>query len=164
MSDVIKIKKGLTINLQGKAERIFVKAKPAELYAVKPPDFHNLVPKLTVKEGDLVKAGTPLFFDKYKPEVKFTSPVSGTVQEINRGERRRILEVIIKPDETINYESFKAADPGSLSREDILKNILDSGLWPSIRQRPYNLIADPAQTPKSIFISAFDTAPLAPEN
>ena len=163
MSEIIKIKKGLNINLQGKAEKIFVKAKPAELYGVKPTDFHGLVPKLTVKVGDRVKAGTPLFYDKYRPEIKFTAPVSGMIQEINRGERRRIMEVIIKPDEQIEYETFKAADPATLTREEITENILQSGIWPAIRQRPYNLIAHPGDVPKAIFVSAFDTAPLAPD-
>lgn len=163
MSDIFKIKKGLQINLQGKAEKIFVKAKTAELYGVKPIDFHGITPKLTVKVDDKVKAGTPLFFDKAHPEVKFTSPVSGTVHLINRGERRRILEVIIKPDDVITYEKFKKADPADLDRKEVVENLLDSGLWPAIKQRPYNIIANPEQTPKSIFISAFDTAPLAPD-
>ncbi len=163
MSDTIKIKKGLDIRLRGKAEKIFVKARQAELYAVKPPDFHGIIPKLTVKVGDKVKAGTILFFDKARPEVKFTSPVSGLVQLINRGERRRILEVIIKPDETTEYENFKKADPSSLSREEVITNLLESGLWPMVRQRPYNIIANPLETPKAIFISAFDTAPLGPD-
>ncbi|MBN1950197.1 MAG: Na(+)-translocating NADH-quinone reductase subunit A [Bacteroidales bacterium] len=163
MSEIIKIKKGLTINLKGKAEKIFVKAKPAGLYAVKPTDFHGLIPKLCVKVDDRVKAGSPLFFDKYRPEIKFTSPVSGTVVQINRGERRKIMEVVIEPDETIVYEDFTAGDPSQLDAKDITGKILSSGLWPVIRQRPYNLIANPSDKPKAIFISAFDTAPLAPD-
>jgi Na+-transporting NADH:ubiquinone oxidoreductase subunit A len=163
MSDIIKIRKGLNINLRGKAEKIFIKAKRAELYAIKPTDFHNIVPKLVVKIDDHVKAGSALFFDKKHPDIKFTSPVSGRVHAINRGDRRSILEVVIAPDDVIEYESFVKADPLSLDREQIIRNLLDSGLWPTIRQRPYNIIADPATTPKSIFISAFDTAPLAPD-
>ncbi len=163
MSDIIKIKKGLNINLQGKAEKIFIKAKKAELFAIKPTDFHGLMPKLTVAVNDKVKAGTALFYDKYHPEIKFTSPVSGTLKAINRGERRRILEVVITPDEVFEYEKFNQADPTTLSREEIIRNLLNSGLWPAIRQRPYNLIANPGSTPKAIFISAFDTAPLAPD-
>lgn len=163
MSDTIKIKKGLNINLRGKAEKIFVKAKNAELFAVKPTDFHGITPKLNVKVGDKVKAGTSLFFDKSNPDVKFTSPVSGTVELINRGERRKILEVIIKPDESIEYESFKKADPATLNSDEVVNNLLESGLWPVIKQRPYNIIANPEQSPKSIFVSAFDTAPLAPD-
>lgn len=163
MSEVIKIKKGLTINLKGKAEKIFVKAKPAELYAVKPTDFHGLVPKLCVKVDDKVKAGSPLFFDKYRPDIKFTSPISGTVVEINRGERRRIMEVVVKPDEKNEHEDFISADPSTMEVGDVSKKILASGLWPAIRQRPYNIIANPEDKPKAIFISAFDTAPLAPD-
>lgn len=163
MSDTIKIKKGLNINLQGKAEKIFIKANKAELYAVKPTDFHGLVPKLKVKVGDAVKAGSTLFYDKYIPEIVFTSPISGTVQAINRGERRRILEVVITPDEDIKYDKFTQADPSTLSREQVIKNLLNSGLWPTIRQRPYNRIANPVEVPKAIFISAFDTAPQAPD-
>lgn len=163
MPEIIKIRKGLNINLQGKAEKIFIKAKKAELFAVKPTDFQGLFPKLTIQVNDKVKAGSTLFFDKYNPDIKFTSPVSGTIQAIHRGERRRILEVVILPDPEIEYEHFIQADPSTLSREEIIQNLLNSGLWPTIRQRPYNLIANPIDTPKAIFISAFDTAPLAPD-
>lgn len=163
MPQVIKIKKGLDIKLVGKAEKLFGKAGTSELYALKPTDFHGLVPRLVVKEGSVVKAGTPLFIDKNKPEICFTSPVSGTVQAINRGERRAVLEVVVKPDTTTEYETFKVSDPLSGSREEIKGTILKSGLWPAIKQRPYNLIADPDAVPKSIFIPAFDTSPLAPD-
>ncbi len=163
MPDKIKIRKGFDIKLKGEAEKIFVKAKMAELFGVKPTDFHGIIPKLTVKVGDIVKAGSVLFYDKSRPEIKFTSPVSGVVQTINRGERRRILEVIVKADELIKFENFKEDQPSNLSREKIIEKILDSGLWPSIIQRPYNVIANPEDTPKSVFISAFDTAPLAPD-
>ncbi|MBN2522413.1 MAG: Na(+)-translocating NADH-quinone reductase subunit A [Bacteroidales bacterium] len=163
MSDKFTIRKGLDINLKGKAEKIFVKAERSELFGVKPTDFHGLVPKLTVKVGDKVKAGSALFYNKYRPEIKFTSPVSGVVQTINRGERRRILEVIIKSDAAIEYFDFKTDQPADLSREKVTKKLLESGLWPSIIQRPYNVVANPEDHPKSIFISAFDTAPLAPD-
>jgi Na+-transporting NADH:ubiquinone oxidoreductase subunit A len=158
-----KIKKGLNINLAGKAEKVFGKATTSELYALKPEDFHGLVPKLEVKEGSQVKAGTTLFVDKNRPEICFTSPVSGIVAAVNRGERRAILEVVIKPDSKTEYETFIKSDPLSMSREDILSGLLKSGLWPSIKQRPYNVIANPADLPKSVFIPAFDTAPLAPD-
>lgn len=160
MSEVIKIKKGLNINLQGKAEKVFIKADVAKTYAVKPTDFSGVTPKLSVNVGDEVKAGSPLFFDKYKPEIKFTSPVSGKVQEIIRGERRKILEVIVESDGKQESLEFKKGAPQDLKKEDIVKNLLDSGLWPSIIQRPYAIIANPADTPKSIFISAFDSSPL----
>ncbi|MBN2611676.1 MAG: Na(+)-translocating NADH-quinone reductase subunit A [Bacteroidales bacterium] len=164
MSNVIKIRKGLNINLKGKAEKIFVKAPSSETYAVKPTDFHGLLPKLTVEIGQEVKAGTALFHDKNRPEIVFVSPVSGVVKNINRGERRRILEVVVeKSFGEIGYESFDRGNPLEMSRETVISNILKSGLWPSIRQRPYDIIANPADEPKSVFISAFDTAPLAPD-
>jgi Na+-transporting NADH:ubiquinone oxidoreductase subunit A len=163
MSKVIKIKRGLDIRLKGKAEKIVVKAENAEIYAVKPIDFLYIRPKLTVKIGDKVKAGTVLFFNKYLPDVRFTSPVSGTIKAVNRGERRAILEVLIEPDREMQYESFLKADPASLTREQIIDNLLKSGLWPMIKQRPYGIIANPEAKPKSVFISAFDTSPLAPD-
>lgn len=164
MAKVNKIKKGLNIRLKGKAEKIFIRADQADFYAVKPPDFPTLIPKLAVKEGDKVKAGSALFYDKYKPEILFTSPVSGKVSEIVRGERRRILEVIVEADQEIEYLSFPKAEPLKLERNDIIDVLLKSGMWPFIRQRPYNIIANPQDVPKAIFISAFNTSPLAPDN
>ncbi|MBN2762103.1 MAG: Na(+)-translocating NADH-quinone reductase subunit A, partial [Bacteroidales bacterium] len=116
-----------------------------------------------VKEGDVVKAGSVLFHDKGNPAIKFTSPVSGTVTSIIRGERRVIQEVEIKPTPDQKYEKFTKGDPADLDRDTIISNLLSSGLWPAVKQRPYNIIANPSDTPKSIFISAFDTAPLAPD-
>lgn len=160
MSEVIKIKKGLDINLKGKAEKVFIKTNSAFTFAVKPTDFQGLTPKLSVNIGDSVKAGTPLFFDKNNPDILFTSPVSGKVTEINRGERRKILEVVIESDQKTDSIEFTKEDPLNLDRETIIKNLLTSGLWPSIIQRPYAIIANPSDIPKSIFISAFDSAPL----
>ncbi len=163
MSKVIKIKKGLDIKLLGKAEKIYIKAELSEKYAVKPTDFPGIFPKLAAKPGTRVKAGATLFYDKTHPEVKFTAPVSGEVAEVNRGERRRILEVVINADKEIEYETFAKGDPANLSKEKIAETILESGMWPAIRQRPYAIIANPADTPRDIFISAFDSAPLAPD-
>ncbi len=163
MPKVTKIKRGLDIAIKGKAEKILVQADPSEMYAVKPIDFAGLTPKLTVKVDHEVKAGSPLFFDKYHPGVLFTSPVSGKVVSITRGERRRILEVVVKADPEIAYESFRKGDPESMEREAVIENLQKSGLWPFIRQRPYHVIADSSDTPKAIFISGFDTAPLAPD-
>ncbi len=160
MSKNIKIKKGLDINLKGSAKNNLVEIKNAESYAIKPTDFEGLTPKLAVKADARVKAGTPLFYDKYKPEIKFVSPVSGTVRLINRGERRKILEVVVAPDANEEYETFVKANPQSLSRDEIKENMLKSGVWPSIKQRPYSIVANPQDTPNAIFISAFDTAPL----
>ncbi|MGQ1786557.1 MULTISPECIES: Na(+)-translocating NADH-quinone reductase subunit A [unclassified Saccharicrinis] len=163
MSDVIKIKKGLDIRLQGKAEKVFGTTKLPELFAIKPGDFPGLVPKLAVKPGDKVKAGSVLFFDKYRTDVKFVSPVSGEVQVVNRGERRRILEVVVKSDNQNEAEKFGAVDPKQVSKEEALEKILASGMWPYFRQRPYNVVANPTDEPKAIFVSAFDSSPLAPD-
>jgi len=163
MAEVIKIKKGLDIKMNGQAELIYVKAPRAKTYAIKPGDWHGLTPKIIPKLCDEVKVGTPIFYDKYHPEVKFCSPVSGILSSINRGERRRIVEVVIEDDGKDSFESFLQADPASLKREQIMENLLNSGLWPCIRRRPYTVIARTGEVPKAIFISAFDTAPLAPD-
>jgi Na+-transporting NADH:ubiquinone oxidoreductase subunit A len=163
MTDVIKIRKGLSINLKGAAEKIIVKSDKAGFFALKPTDFHGITAKLEVQVDDSVQAGSALFHDKNHPEIKFTSPVSGVVTAINRGERRQIMEVIIKADNSNNFKEFVKANASSLDRESVKNNILQSGLWPLIIQRPYDIIANPTVTPKAIFISAFDTAPLAPD-
>jgi Na+-transporting NADH:ubiquinone oxidoreductase subunit A len=163
MPNVIKLKKGLDIPLQGMAEKVLEKPALPKVFAVKPTDFPGIRPKMMVRADDEVKVGTPLFFDKYNPEVMFASPVSGRVVAINRGERRKILEVVIKSDEKMTLEKFEKADPGSLTRSDIVKVLLKAGLWPFLRQRPYGIIPRPGDEPRSIFISGFDTAPLAPD-
>lgn len=163
MPKVHKIRQGLNIPLKGEAEKVFARAEQAEAYAVKPIDFHGLTPKLSVKEGDKVKAGSPLFFNKFRPSIIFTSPVSGEVFMVRRGERRRILEVIVHPDTMQQYEDFGAGQPSSLTREQIIEKMQKAGVWPMIKQRPYAIIANPEQKPKSIHISAFNTAPLSPD-
>ena len=163
MSKVIKIKKGLDIKLKGGAEKILNDTAIAATFAIKPTDFQNLTPKLSVKVDDVVKAGDPLFFDKYHPEVKFTSPVSGKVAAVNRGERRRILEVVVATDGEQNYRQFGVKDPKNSSRDEIVSHLQESGCWPFIIQRPYSVIANPKDKPKAIFISAFDSNPLAPD-
>ena len=162
MSKVIKLKKGLDIKLKGEAENLVKNIERCDFYAVKPTDFRLLTPKLVVKAGDQVKAGDVLFIDKYRPEVKFTSPVSGTVETVNRGERRKLLEVVVKADAEIQYKDFGAADVNKLSRDEIIEKLLDSGVWPMIKQRPYDIVASPADEPRDIFVSAFYSAPLAP--
>ncbi|MFN3918120.1 MAG: Na(+)-translocating NADH-quinone reductase subunit A [Flavobacteriales bacterium] len=163
MSKHITIRKGLDIRLKGEPEKILTNANFSSTVALKPTDFHGLTPKMVVKEGDQVKAGSVIFFDKYNEQVRYTSPVSGEIIEIKRGEKRRILEVKILADQEVKYESFKQGDPSSLSREEIKSAILESGCWGFIKQRPIDIVANPAQTPKSIFISAFDSNPLAPD-
>ena len=163
MSKIITLRKGLDINLVGKPQESLADAPQASEYALSPLDFEGVTPKLLVKEGDRVKAGTPLFFNKYNERVLFTSPVSGTVAAVNRGEKRKVLSVTVTPDASQEYEEFEKTDLGSASREQIVSLLLRSGLWPMIVQRPYGIIADPSDTPKAVFISAFDSAPLAPD-
>src|SRR5688500_101025 len=164
MSKYIKIKKGLTIKLTGEAEKLFSEQPLSETFAVKPPDFTGIEPKLLVRPGDEVLAGTPLFYDKLSEKVRFCSPVSGEVVEVIRGEKRKILEIRILADKEIKFTGFAIRNPDDLSREAIVAAMLEGGLWPFIRQRPYGIIAYPDQVPKSIFISAFDSNPLAPDN
>lgn len=163
MSTVTKIKKGLNINLIGEAEKTITGLKNNQ-FAIKPVDFNGVFPKMLVKEGDAVKAGTPIFFDKYRDYIQFTSPVSGKIKEIKRGPKRLLLEVKIEADDKQEMVDFGAGDPNSLEREAIIEKLRISGVWPFIRQRPYSVIADPKDEPKAIFISAFDSAPLAPDN
>lgn len=163
MSKIITLRKGLDINLQGKPEDSVADAPLASEYALSPLDFEGVTPKLLVKAGDRVKAGTPLFFNKYNERVLFTSPVSGTVAAVNRGEKRKVLSVTVTPDAVQCYEEFAKPDLKKASREEIVCLLLRSGLWPMIVQRPYGIIADPNDTPKAVFISAFDSAPLAPD-
>lgn len=163
MSKTIRIRKGLDIRLVGEAEKVLVQADPAKVAAIKPTDFHGLVPKVLVKPGDTVEVGTPLFCDKYNERVLFTSPVSGEVADVVRGEKRRVLEVRVLADHEQRFIEFGKGDPGSMNRETIIQKLLASGLWPALRQRPFDVVADPTQDPKGIFISAIDTHPLAPD-
>lgn len=163
MSKIIKLRKGLDVNLQGKAEKISTQLPMASEYAVSPLDFEGVTPKLLVKVGDKVKAGTPLFFSKSDERVLFTSPVSGTVSAVNRGEKRRILNVVVAADAKQTYEEFEIPDLAKANREDVIALLLKSGLWAMIIQRPYGIIANPSDKPKAIFVSAFDSAPLAPD-
>ena len=164
MSKEIRLKKGLNINLLGEADKVYASVKPAERYVIKPTDFHGIIRKLVVKVGEKVKAGTTLFFDKYNDKVNFCSPVSGEVIDIVRGAKRRILEVVLKADAIIAYEHFTPDTAKNLSREQIIDSMLNSGIWPFIRQKPYDIIANPTDIPKAIFISAFNSAPLTIDN
>ena len=163
MSKYIKIKRGLNIKLAGEASKVFSNIPLPETFAIKPPNFIGITPKLLVQQGDEVQAGTPLFFDKNNEAIKFCSSVSGEVIEIIRGAKRQIMEIKILADKEISYVDFNKANPNELSREEIIRLLLNSGVWPFIRQRPFGIIANPDDIPKSIFISAFDSNPLAPD-
>jgi Na+-transporting NADH:ubiquinone oxidoreductase subunit A len=162
MFKTIRLKKGLNIPIKGITEKVLAPEVTPFRFGVKPIDFPGLVPKLEVKPGDKVRAGTPLFHDKLRPEIKFTSPVSGTVLSVERGERRKMLEVVVERSGS-DYVDFGKADPSELPGDKIRELLLVSGLWPAVRQRPYHVIAKPVDVPKSIFISGFDTSPLAPD-
>ncbi len=167
MSDTIKIRKGFNINLAGKAALNVVDDKLPETVAIKPYDFRDILrPKVVVDVGDTVKAGTPILFDKRNENIKYTAPVSGEIVEVKRGEKRKLLEIVILVDKTIEYESFPkhtVSELKSISREEAQEVMLKSGVWPQLVQRPFGIVADPETTPKSIFISGFDTHPLAPD-
>jgi Na+-transporting NADH:ubiquinone oxidoreductase subunit A len=159
MSKVIKLKKGLDINLKGKAELNVVQTVNPDLVSIKPSDFPCVKPHLEIKQGDRVKAGDTLFTDKFRPEIRFCSPVSGEVVEIRRAERRRITDVIVKADSQTDYAQFNVSN---LSDKDSVKNaLLGAGLWPYLKQRPFNIIADPQLEFKAVYVSTFDSAPLA---
>ena len=137
MSKVIKLKKGLDIKLNGEAEKVVQPAGKITSCALKPTDFRAMTPKLAVKVGDEVKAGDVLFIDKTHPEIKFTTPVSGTIEAINRGERRKLLEVVVKADAETRYRDFGKTEVSKLNRDEIIDRLLESGVWPLIKQRPY---------------------------
>ncbi|HET8753002.1 MAG TPA: Na(+)-translocating NADH-quinone reductase subunit A [Salinimicrobium sp.] len=161
MSNDIRIKRGLTLRLKGETEKTLTNATRSKTFAIKPPDFHSVVPKMVVKEGAVLKAGDEIFFSKYAEEIRFTSPVSGILKEIKRGAKRRIMEVIIEADETDSYREFGTMDPLSASPEEVKSRILETGCAAFINQRPYDIVADPKDTPKAIFVSAMNTAPLS---
>lgn len=163
MSEIIRLRKGLDIRLLGNPEQKTLQTGAVESYALCPDDFTGVKPKVVVKEQQKVKAGEALFIDKNHPEVKFVSPVSGTVAAVNRGERRKVMSVSVTPDAAQKYVEFGVKSVQSLSGREVLTALLDSGLFGFFRQRPYDVIASPEDSPRGIFVSAFDSKPLAPD-
>ncbi len=161
MSNNIYLKKGLDLPINGAAAQNTKKVIVPDVVAVKPTDFRGLVPKLLVREGDKVLAGTPVLADKMSQNILFASPVSGTVAEVVRGEKRKLLEVRIKADAVQEYVDFGVKKVADMSAEQIKEALLAAGLWPALVQRPYGIVANPEVKPKAIFVSAFSTAPLA---
>lgn len=153
MANVIKLRKGLDVNLKGKASLETIQTKSEGQFALIPDDFYGMKPKVVVKEGDTVQVGDALFVDKNHPEVKFVSPVSGTVALVERGERRKVMSVRVDADGKQTAKVFDEKDP--------LKLLLESGLFGFFRQRPYDVVANPEDKPKAIFVSAFNSMPLA---
>lgn len=162
MTNVIKIKKGLDINLKGKASEVLLNGGSSATYALVPDSYNGIMPKVVAKVGDKVKAGSVLFVDKNRPEIKFVSPVSGEVAAVNRGEKRKVLSVVVKPDTQVVYEEFGKKNVASMKADEVKEALLTAGMWPFIKQRPYDIVANPAESPRDIFVSAFYSAPLAP--
>ncbi len=161
MHRVVKISKGLNINLKGAPVAEMTSVDAAKLYALMPADFTRVAPKVIVKPEDAVKAGDPLFVDKANPELQFVSPVSGKVVAVNRGERRRVLSVVVESDGKFESVEYKAKDVLSLSSDEVKADLLKAGLFAFMRQRPYDVIANPSDIPRAIYVSAFDSKPLA---
>ena len=163
MANVIKLRKGLDINLKGKAAEELVTVKEPGFYALVPDDFPGVTPKVVVKEQEYVMAGGPLFIYKNHPEVKFVSPVSGVVTSVERGARRKVMNIVVEAAAEQDYEEFGKQDVARMNADRVKELLLQSGMFAFIKQRPYDVIADPAVAPRAIFVSAFDSNPLAPE-
>jgi len=164
MGKTINIRRGYDIKLVGTAEKSTSELPVSDIITVKPSDFPGIIPKLLVAPGEEVLAGQALFYDKDRPGLRFPAPVSGEVAEVVRGEKRRILEIRILADRSNpRYVEYSRVEPASLGRAAIIERLLDSGGWQYLRQRPYSIIADPAEVPKAVFVSGFDSAPLAPD-
>ncbi|NER12421.1 Na(+)-translocating NADH-quinone reductase subunit A [Leptobacterium flavescens] len=161
MSNDIRIKKGLDIKLIGEAEKTTTEAVPSNIYAIRLSDFHSITPKMLLKVGDKVKAGQALFYNKANEDMFFVSPVSGEIVEIERGARRKILTIRIQADKEQTYANQSAFDLNNADGEAVKKYLLSAGCWPFIKQRPYDVIANPDNKPKAIFISGYASAPLA---
>ena len=151
----LKLKRGLDLKLEGAAALTVDTVAVPKLLHIVPDQYVGLTPKVVVKAGDVVKVGTPLFYDKQQPEIMVVSPAAGKVTEVIRGERRKVMSIDIEVAAKTAQETFD-------SQNELKSLLLQSGLWPMLRQRPYDCIAMPGKTPKAIFISSFDTAPLAP--
>lgn len=161
MSKDIRIKKGLNINLVGAAELATSKATLSNVYVINLQDFYGISPKMLLKEGAEVKAGEALFYNKNHEEMLFVSPVSGELVEIKRGERRKIVSLKILADKTQEQIEHQVPNLSSITSAQVKATLLKSGCWPFIKQRPYDVIANPNTTPKAIFISGYASAPLA---
>lgn len=163
MANCIKLRKGLDINLKGKAAAEVKPVKEPGFYALCPDDFTGVSPKVVVKEQEYVMAGGPLFIDKNHPEVKFVSPVSGVVTSVERGARRKVMSITVEAAAEQDFEEFGRKEVASMDAQAVKEALLESGMFAFVRQRPYDVIADPSVAPRAIFVSAFDSSPLAPD-
>lgn len=163
MANLIKLRKGLDINLKGKAAAEVVAVKEPGFYALIPDDFTGVTPKVVVKEQEYVMAGGPLFIDKNHPEVKFVSPVSGVVTSVERGARRKVMSITVEAAAEQDLQDFGKKDVAKMDAAVVKELLLESGMFAFIKQRPYDVVADPTVAPRAIFVSAFDSNPLAPD-
>ena len=161
MSKGIRITKGLSIKIKGSPKNQIENLPLASTYAFNLNDFHLHFPKLILREGDSVKRGTPIFYAKSNEKLKFVSPVSGTIKEIVRGERRKIHNIIIDSDGKDNFVKHKPPVLENSSPQELIGFLLEAGVWPLINQRPFDIIADPNISPKATHISCFDSSPLS---
>ena len=161
MSKDIRIKKGLDIKLVGEAELTTSILPINGMFALKPQDFHGIIPKLIAKEGIEVQAGESIFYSKSDDRILFPSPVSGKVTEVIRGAKRKIISIKIVADGKQIFKDFGKQYVDKMSAEEVKNHLLSSGCWPFIKQRPFDVIANPNQAPKAIFISAYASSPLA---
>jgi len=161
MANVIKLRKGLDMNLKGKAEEQKIQLKSNGKYALVPDDFEGVVPKVVVKEGDKVLAGDALFVNKNYPTVKFASPVSGTVTAVERGDRRKVLSIRVDADAKQEFRDFGVKNVDAMTGDEVKHLLLDAGLFGYINQLPYAVSTNPDTTPKAIFVSALRDMPLA---
>ena len=161
MANVIKLRQGLKVNLAGKANLETFQPKCPGTYALVPDDFYGMKPKVLVHEGDAVKVGDALFCDKQHPEVKFVSPVSGTVSLVERGDRRKLLSVRVAADGKQDALKFDVKDPAQMTAQEAIALLCQAGLFGFFRQRPYDVVANPDDAPKAIFVSSFNNMPLA---
>jgi len=161
MSKDIRIKKGLDIKLIGEAEQTTTDISVGGVYVIRPENFHGIIPKVLAKVGAEVKAGETLFYSKSDARILFPSPVSGKIVEVIRGERRKVLEIRIAADASQQFADFGKKEASKMSSEEVKTHLLSSGCWPFVKQRPYDVVANPNQAPKSIFVSGYNSAPLA---
>lgn len=162
MPKYIKIKKGLDIPIEGDAPEVIIGNIKPSVIRIMPEDFPGLIPKVDVKVGDHVKAGTSVMHDKSNDKLLFVSPVSGVVVSVTRGEKRRLIDITIEADDEVQRDVFDIVDIRSSTTDEIRTKLLRAGLWPFIKQRPYDVIADPNSLPRDIFVSGFSSVPLAP--
>ena len=161
MERLFKTKKGLDLNLKGQAQLNLTKLSDSAEYALSPSDFYGVVPRILVKEGETVQAGSPLFVDKATEKINFVSPVSGVVKAIVRGDRRKLLHIVVTADKEQQYKDFGKHDLDKMDQAAVKALLLETGLFAFFRQRPYDVTASPMDTPKGIFVSTFNKMPLA---